>query len=86
MSPAAEILVIILSIFLALFLLLGIILAVYLIKLSQDIRHLTNSAARTANNIETAVSGVVKLTSPYVIAKLLSRYLKNFKKSKKGEK
>lgn len=86
MSPAAEILVIILSVFLALFLLLGIILTIYLIKLSRNIRHLTESARRTASTIESAVTGVSKLTSPLLIAKLVSRYMKSFRKSKKGGK
>lgn len=82
MSPAAEILVIILSIFLALFLLLGIILTVYLIKLSRSIRALTNSAGRTVDTIESAVAGAAKLTSPLFIAKMVSRYIKKIKKSK----
>lgn len=88
MSPAAEILVIILSIFLAIFLLLGIILSIYLIKLTKDIRQVTQSATRTVNNIESAVTGVAKLTSPLFVAEIIGRYINKFKKShtpKKGE-
>lgn len=85
MSLAAEILVIILSTFLALFLLLGIILTVYLIKLTHNIRTLTNSAGRTVNTIEAAVSGITKITSPLFIAELVGRYIKKIKKSKKGK-
>ncbi|MBC7869033.1 hypothetical protein H7X69_02555 [Candidatus Saccharibacteria bacterium] len=86
MSLAAEILVIILSIFLALFLVLGIILTVYLIKLTHDIRALTNSAGRTVNTIGTAIAGASKLTSPLFIAQLVGRYFKKVSKSKKGGK
>lgn len=84
MSPAAEILVIILSIFLALFLLLGIVLTVYLIKLSRDIRKVTSSAGRTVSNIESAVASITKLTSPLFVIEFVNRYLKKFKKSKRG--
>jgi uncharacterized protein YoxC len=83
MSPASEILVIILSSFLALFLLLGIILTVYLIKLTKDIRAITASAGRTVNNLEAAVTGVAKLTSPLFVAEMIGRYIKKFKKSNK---
>jgi uncharacterized protein YoxC len=82
MSVAAEILVIILSIFLAIFLLLGIILCVYLIKLTRNIRDLTDSASRTANTIESAVSGIARFTSPLLMAEMFSRYLKKFKNKK----
>lgn len=87
MSPAAEILVIILSVFLAVFLLLGIILSIYLIKLSRDIREVTRSASRTVGHIESAVSGVAKLTSPLFLAEIIGRYIKKFtaKSKKKGE-
>lgn len=82
MSPAAEILVIILSVFLALFLVLGIILSIYLIKLTREIRSITVSAGRTVNNIESAVAGVTKLTSPLFMAEMIRRYIKKFKKTK----
>lgn len=83
MSPAAEILVIILSIFLFIFLLVGIILTVYLINLTRKIRKITNSAERTVDNIETAVSGATKFISPIFIAEMIARIIKKFKKSKK---
>ncbi|MEP7204735.1 MAG: hypothetical protein ABI716_00900 [Candidatus Saccharibacteria bacterium] len=86
MSLAAEILEIFLSIFLALFLVMGIVLAVYLIKLTRDIRSLTNSAGRTVNTIESAIAGVTRLASPLFVAQMVSRYLKKIKKSKKGSK
>ena len=86
MSPAAEILVIILSVFLAIFLLLGIILFIYLIRLSAEIKRVTESTRRTFDSIENAVSGFTRVTSPIFIAEFVGRYLKKFmKKSKKGE-
>lgn len=85
MSPAAEILVIILSVFLAIFLLLGIILSIYLIKLTKEIRHVTQTAGKAVSNIEGAVSGIAKLTSPLFIAEIVGRYIKKFTKNKKGE-
>jgi uncharacterized protein YoxC len=85
MSPAAEVLVIILSVFLAIFLLLGIILFIYLIRLSAEIKKVTQSARRTVDNIESAVSGVARLTSPIFIAEFIRKYInKLMKKSKKG--
>ena len=85
MNPASEILVIILSVFLAIFLILGIILSIYLIKLTRDIRTITKSAERTVSHIESAVSGVAKLTSPLFVAELVGRYIKKFTKKRKGE-
>lgn len=86
MSPASEILVIILSVFLAVFLVLGIILSIYLIKLTREIRVITQSASRTVGHIESAVSGVAKLTSPLFLAEIIGRYIKKFtaKTKKKG--
>lgn len=86
MSPAAEILVIILSIFLAFFLALGIVLAIYLIKLTRDIREVTKSAGRTVSNLEAAVSGISKMAQPLFLLEIATKFMKRFKKSKGGEK
>ncbi len=80
----AQILVIILSVFLALFLLLGIILTVLLIRLTQQIRSVTETAQRTATGIEGAVNTIVKLSSPGLVMKLIMGQAKKFKK--KGNK
>ncbi len=85
MSPAAEVLVIILSIFLAFFLILGILLTIYLIKLTREIRNVTQSAGRTVGTIESVVGGAAKLTSPLFVAELINKYIKKYKKGKKGE-
>jgi uncharacterized protein YoxC len=83
MSPAAEILVIILSVTLFVFLLVAIILGVYLVKLTAEIRRITKSAQETVETIGTAVSGVARLTSPMFVAEMVGRYIKKFTKNKK---
>lgn len=84
MNLATEILVIILSTFLVIFLVVGITLAVYLIKLTRDIRKVTESAGRTVERIESLAAGASKIASPLFVAELIGRYVKKFKKSKKG--
>ncbi|MDN5275703.1 MAG: exported protein of unknown function [Candidatus Saccharibacteria bacterium] len=79
MDPAAEILVIILSIFLALFLLLGIILTVYLIRLTGEIKKITQSAKRTVDSFEDAVTNASKFASPMYVAKIIGSTIKKFK-------
>jgi len=75
----AQILVIILSVFLALFLLLAIVLTVMLIKLTKQIRSVTGSAQRTAENVEKAVAGISNITSPVYLARMLGKQIKKFK-------
>jgi len=75
----AQILVIILSVFLAIFLLLAIILAGMLIKVTQQIKRVTESAQRTADHIEDAARGVGKVTSPIFIMRLVKRMLRKHK-------
>jgi uncharacterized protein YoxC len=75
----AQILVILLSIFLALFLILGIILTVMLIRLTHQIKAVTNSAERTVRSIEDAVRGFSKASSPLLIARMIAKRLKKRK-------
>jgi len=82
MSPAAEILVVILSIFLAFFLILGIVLTIYLINLTRQIREVTKSAGRTVNNMESIVEKISNFTSPMIIAGMINKIIKKFKKDK----
>jgi len=86
MSSAAEILVIILAVALAIFLIVGIILTVYLIRLSAEIRKIAKTAQHAVSSVESAVSGVARLTSPMFVAELIGRYIKKYtKSSKKGK-
>ncbi len=75
-----QILVIILSIFLAIFLLLGIVLLAYLVKISHQIRAITESAERTMAKVETVASNVSVATSPNSIMKVIKTFIKSFKK------
>lgn len=79
MSPAAEILVIILSVALAFFLILGIILVIYLIVLTRQIRKITNSAERTVENLGSVVSGFSKIISPIFMVEMLTKIIKRIK-------
>ena len=92
MDTATFILVIILSVFLAIFLFLGVVLLIYLIRLTKEIRKVTDTAQRTVNHIETVVSGLSKLATPVVIADIVGNYVRKFtdgfgktSKHKKGE-
>lgn len=79
----AQILVIILSIFLAIFLLLGIILTALLIKVTRQIKAVTDSARSTAENIEHAVAGMSRITSPVFLMRFISRAFHKMKRDKK---
>lgn len=87
MSSAAEVLVVILSIVLSVFLVFATILAVYLIKLSAQIRKITKSAERTVDDIESVVSQAGRVITPMFFSAMINRFVKKFKKSNiKGEK
>lgn len=77
---AMQILVIILSSFLALFLLLAIILVVLLIKVTKQIKNVTSTAQSAADNINSFVGNVSKVTSPAIIAKMVMDQLKKVRK------
>lgn len=82
---AAQILVIILSIFLAVFLLLGIILTIMLIRVTKQIKDITESAQRTVTGFERMVDGAAKIISPAVIGKAIYDQLDKLK-DRKGRK
>lgn len=75
----AMILVIILSIFLALFLVLGIVLVILLIKVTKQIKSITHTAERTAMKFEGAAENISKFSSPILIAKMISSFIKKSK-------
>jgi uncharacterized metal-binding protein len=83
MDTATFVLVIILSIFLAIFLVVGIVLAVYLIRLTAEIRKIATSAQKTVDHIESAVAGLTKVTSPIFVTEIIDRLVKRFTKSQK---
>jgi len=79
----AYVLVIILSIFLALFLLVGIILVVLLIRVTTQIKAVTDSARRTAESIEGMVGNAGRFAGPELLARSLFKQVKKFKKKEK---
>jgi uncharacterized protein YoxC len=83
----AQILVIILSVFLAIFLLLGIVLIVMLIRVTRQIKAVTDSAKSTAEHIEHAVAGLGRVTSPVFLMQLVAKAFKKSKRqrSKRGD-
>ena len=76
----AQILVIILSTFLAIFLLLAIILTVLLIKVTKQIKAVTGTAARTADNLEKTIAGFTAATSPALMFRTVMKLIKKHKK------
>jgi uncharacterized protein YoxC len=76
----AQILVIILSIFLAIFLLLAISLTVLLIKVTKQIKSITGTAARTADNLEKTIAGFTAATSPVLLFRSVMKFIKKHKK------
>ncbi|HEU5122406.1 MAG TPA: hypothetical protein VFT59_06205 [Candidatus Saccharimonadales bacterium] len=81
----AQVLVIILSVFLALFLLLGIVLVIMLIRVTRQIKAVTDSARTTAEHIEHAVTGITRATSPAVILRFITKHFRKVKKHRGGE-
>ncbi|MEK7621186.1 MAG: hypothetical protein AAB395_02425 [Patescibacteria group bacterium] len=82
MSDPAYILVIILSVFLAVSLLLSIILLIMVITFFKRVNSVAAAVQATAENVESVVSGVSKVTSPMIIAKLI---MKQFNQAAKGK-
>jgi uncharacterized protein YoxC len=79
----AHVLVIILSVFLALFLLLAIILVAMLIRVTHQIKKVTDSAQLTVSHIEKVVAGITKVTTPLAMINMIKGF---FNKAKKGDK
>jgi uncharacterized protein involved in cysteine biosynthesis len=76
----AQILVILLSVILAIFLLLAIVLVIYIIKVTRQIKSVTSSAQRTAENIESTVDNFSKASSPMIIVKMMKKFMKESKR------
>lgn len=79
MDGAAGILVIILAVTLAIFLVLAVVLMVLLIRVTQQIKHITESAERTVSQVEAAATNVSRLTTPMTVARMLKKVVKKKK-------
>lgn len=80
MDGAAGILVIILSVFLAIFLILAIVLVVMLIKVARQIKSVTGTAQKTAENIENVVHNFSAASTPLAFAKIIKNVINLNKK------
>jgi hypothetical protein len=76
----AQILVIILGITLALFLLAGIALVVMLIRITVQIKRVTNMAERTADSIERGISRTRNAKAASFITRKIITFVKKAKK------
>lgn len=74
-----QILVIILSIFLAIFLILGIVLLVLIIKLTKQIKSVTDNAKSAIGRFVSTASTVSKATSPDYIGRFVSKFFTKLK-------
>lgn len=75
-----QILVIILSVFLAAFLILGIVLLVLIIRLTKQIKSVTDSAKSAVGRFVSTASVVSKATSPEYIGRFVSKFFTKLKK------
>lgn len=82
MDGAAGILVIILSVFLAIFLTLAIVLTILLIKVTRQIKSVTETAQKTAEGIESAVHKFSAVSTPLAFANVIKNII-NLNKKKK---
>lgn len=80
MSNAAEVLVIILSVFLAIFLILGIALTVILIKVTKQIKRVTETAQTTVEHMNQFATNASKYSSPALLGKFLFDQVKRFRR------
>lgn len=80
MDGASGVLVIILGITLAIFLVLAVVLMILLIRVTQQIKHITDSAERTVSKMETAAGNVSRFSTPMAAVSMLGKVLKRKKK------
>lgn len=76
----AQVLVIILSVFLAIFLILAIVLTALLIKVTRQIKRVTETAEKAVNRIEDTAANFSLFTSPTMIVKMVKTFIKDKKR------
>ena len=79
----SQILVIVLSIVLIIFLILAAVLVGLLIRITKQIKSITETAERAVNGLESAVSSVNKLASPLAVLKFVAGRIKHIKHSRR---
>jgi hypothetical protein len=73
---AFQILVVILAAALAIFLILGIVVLMYLIKILQHVRIITQKAENVAGYAETATQTIFASATPLFVARTLMKFVK----------
>jgi hypothetical protein len=76
MDGAAAVVVGILAFMLAVFLCLGSILFILLIRISRQLKNITERAERSVEKADTAIQKVLRFTSPALVVKLLTGFAK----------
>jgi predicted PurR-regulated permease PerM len=86
LNDAAEVLVIILSVFLALFLGLAIVLTILLIKVTRQIRSLTDSAKETVDHVNNLVDSAQRMVVPATVGRFFVDFVAKMVKKSKNKK
>lgn len=85
MENAAEILVVILSVFLAIFLILGIVLTIALIKLTQTIKRIAETAEHAMGNVQAAAAVFKNAAGPLAAGKFVMNIVDTVLNKRKGK-
>ncbi len=85
MEEAATILVIILSVVLSIFLVVGIVLVVALIKLTNKVREIAETADHIVDNVDTATQAFKNAAGPLAAGKVIMNIVEMVTKGKKGK-
>lgn len=85
MENAAEVLVIILSVFLAIFLILGIVLTIALIRLTQTIKRVAETAENAMGNVKAATATFKNAAGPLAAGKFVVNIVDSVLSKRKGK-
>ena len=80
---AFQLLVIILSVTLFIFLVLAIALLIIMIKISNQIKHITDTVGDSVDNIRDFTASISRLASPALLAKIVMQYVQKIKNKRK---
>lgn len=76
MDGAAGVLVVVLAFTLAVFLILAIVLLILLIRISRQIKNITDSAEQTVHGAEVILKNMQRFTAPAIIGRIVTGYVK----------
>ena len=72
-----DVLVVILSIMLTIFLLLAIVATVYIVKLTKNLKEISDKAKELVDDASTVASTMKKAAAPTVVAKFVAEQISN---------